>query len=122
MIYYLTNHLRSAFFWDITRRRVVIVFRRCPETSVIKYHTTPRNTPEERRSHQHRGGSLKSANSANTNDCAESFLNRKHFYIKPRKMLLSGTGRLVMKVHNPPDASNQFNSSLTLHFSKFVYS
>jgi hypothetical protein len=33
---------------------------RCPETSVNNYHTTPRNIPEERRSHQHRGGSLKS--------------------------------------------------------------
>jgi hypothetical protein len=31
-----------------------------PETSVINYHTTPRNIAEERRSHQHRGGSLKS--------------------------------------------------------------
>jgi hypothetical protein len=31
-----------------------------PETSVNNYHTTPRNTPEERRSHQHRGGRLKS--------------------------------------------------------------
>jgi hypothetical protein len=33
---------------------------RCPETSVNSCHTTPRNIPEERRSHQHRGGSLKS--------------------------------------------------------------
>ena len=33
---------------------------RCPETSVNNYHTTPRNIQEERRSHQHRGGSLKS--------------------------------------------------------------
>jgi hypothetical protein len=34
---------------------------RCPETSVNNYHTTPRyNIPEERRSHQRRGGSLKS--------------------------------------------------------------
>ena len=32
---------------------------RCPETSVNNYHTTPRNIPEERRSYQHRGGSLK---------------------------------------------------------------
>jgi hypothetical protein len=32
----------------------------CPETSVNNYHTTPRNIPEERRSHKHRGGSLKS--------------------------------------------------------------
>jgi hypothetical protein len=31
-----------------------------PETSVNNYHTTPRNVPEERRSHQYRGGSLKS--------------------------------------------------------------
>jgi hypothetical protein len=27
---------------------------RCPETSVKDYHSTLRNTPEERRSHQHR--------------------------------------------------------------------
>jgi hypothetical protein len=33
---------------------------RCPETSVNNYHTTPRNIPEERRSHQYRGGKLKS--------------------------------------------------------------
>jgi hypothetical protein len=64
----------SAFFWDITRRRVVIFFYRrfadswpvkmgpicCAETSVNNYHTTPRNIPEERRCHLHRGGSLKS--------------------------------------------------------------
>jgi hypothetical protein len=31
-----------------------------PETSVNNYHTTPRNIPEEHRSHQHRGGSLRS--------------------------------------------------------------
>jgi hypothetical protein len=40
---------RSALFWDVTLRRVVTL-----------YHTTPRNIPEERRSRQHRGGSLKS--------------------------------------------------------------
>jgi hypothetical protein len=33
---------------------------RCPETSVKNYHTTRRNIPEESRSRQHRGGSLKS--------------------------------------------------------------
>jgi hypothetical protein len=32
----------------------------CPETSVKDYHSTLRYTPEERKSHQHRGGSLKS--------------------------------------------------------------
>jgi hypothetical protein len=55
-----------ALFWDITRRRVVIVYRRfgtmhlshldpcrlepirCPETSVNNYLTTPRNISEER--------------------------------------------------------------------------
>jgi hypothetical protein len=40
--------VKSAVFWGITRRRVVIVYRRCPETSVNNYHTTPRNTPEDR--------------------------------------------------------------------------
>jgi hypothetical protein len=44
---------RSALFRDIARR--------CPETSANSYHTTPRNIPEERRSHQRRGGSLKSS-------------------------------------------------------------
>jgi hypothetical protein len=33
---------------------------RCRETSVNNYHTTPCNVPEEHRSHQHRGGSIKS--------------------------------------------------------------
>jgi hypothetical protein len=32
----------------------------CPETSVKDYHSTLRNTPQERRHHQHRGGGLKS--------------------------------------------------------------
>jgi hypothetical protein len=32
----------------------------CPEMSVKDYHSTLPNTPQERRSHQHRGGSLKS--------------------------------------------------------------
>jgi hypothetical protein len=33
---------------------------RCTETSVKDYHPTLLNIPEEGRSHQHRGGSLKS--------------------------------------------------------------
>ena len=70
--------MTSALFWDITRRRVIIVYRRfgttylshlhgwrvreakdswplkmglmqCPETSVNNYETTPCNIPEERR-------------------------------------------------------------------------
>jgi hypothetical protein len=32
----------------------------CPETSIRNYHSTLRKTPEERKSHLHRGGSLKS--------------------------------------------------------------
>jgi hypothetical protein len=32
----------------------------CPETTLKNYHTTSRNTPEDRRFHQHHGGSLKS--------------------------------------------------------------
>jgi hypothetical protein len=70
--------MRSGFFCDITRRRVVIVYRRfgttnrphlqgsrlregswplkigttrCPETMVNNYHTTPRNIAPERRSY-----------------------------------------------------------------------
>jgi hypothetical protein len=64
-----------ALFWDITRRRLVIFYRRfgttyrlpssrvkkskkmepirCPETSVKYYHTTLRNIPEERRSQKY---------------------------------------------------------------------
>jgi hypothetical protein len=55
----LLQPLRSALFWDATRLRVV-----------NNYHTTARNIPEERRSHQHRGGSLKSRfyNSCSTTD------------------------------------------------------
>jgi hypothetical protein len=52
--------MRSALLWDITRRRVVIVYRSLgktyrsclhgsKETSVNNYHTTQRNIPEERR-------------------------------------------------------------------------
>jgi hypothetical protein len=33
----------------------------CPETSVKDYHSTLCNIPEERRSHQHGGASLKSS-------------------------------------------------------------
>ena len=74
--FYDVFYLTSVLFWDITRRCVVILYGRfrttCrshlygsrvltrPETSVNNYHTTPCNIPEERRSYQHRGGSLKS--------------------------------------------------------------
>jgi hypothetical protein len=76
---------RNALFWNIMRHRVVFVYRRfgtkygshfhgsrvdprplkmgpifCPETSVNNYHAWPHNIPEERKSHQHRGASLKS--------------------------------------------------------------
>jgi hypothetical protein len=72
-----TMLMKSAVFWGIMQCRVVIVYRRfgtmyrsssselsysdswpvrmgpvrCPETSVNNYHTTPRNTPEDRRFH-----------------------------------------------------------------------
>jgi hypothetical protein len=52
-----------ALFWDITQRRMVILYRiagqrmgpifkgpiRCPETSIKVYRSTLRNTTEERR-------------------------------------------------------------------------
>ena len=43
------DHINSAVFWGITWCRVV-----------NNYHMTLRNTPEDRRFHQHRCGSLKS--------------------------------------------------------------
>jgi hypothetical protein len=77
-----------ALFWDITQHHVVSIYRlfgttyrphlkgsgvlffldswplkmgliRCPETLVNNYHTTPCNIPEECRTYQHHGGSLK---------------------------------------------------------------
>jgi len=67
----LSCRVRTAFFWVITRRVVVISYRRfgttlkmgpivCPETPVRNYHYPPRNSPEERSSQLLRGGSLKS--------------------------------------------------------------
>jgi hypothetical protein len=81
--------MRRAFFWDFTQRRLIVRSRRfgttywAPysrvqqsfflgcltledgtdrfvETSVTNCRSTLRNIPEERRSHWHRGGSLKS--------------------------------------------------------------
>ena len=73
----LTFHLRTALFWAITVRVVVVSYWRCgttyrphiqgalnigpigcPETSVRNYNYTPRNSPEERSSHLLRCGSL----------------------------------------------------------------
>jgi len=71
----VTNiNTRSALFWGITQRIVVIPNRRfwstCrshpqkmgltgwPETSVMNYHYTMHNIPEESRSHLLRGRSL----------------------------------------------------------------
>jgi hypothetical protein len=67
--------MRSALFWDVTLRLVVIpdgrfgqpsgpIFKGqeiqgCPETSVSNDHQALRNIPEERRSHVLRGGNLK---------------------------------------------------------------
>jgi hypothetical protein len=65
--------MRSALFWDCTPCRLVAgvpTFRDkllvpCssigrPETSVTNYQSTLSNSPEERRSYLHRGGSLNS--------------------------------------------------------------
>jgi hypothetical protein len=64
--------LRSLLFWN-TQRWLVVSWRRfgttcrfqlqgigCSETSLTDYESTLRNIPEERRSHLHRSGSLKS--------------------------------------------------------------
>jgi hypothetical protein len=59
-------------FTDVSGERIGPIFKgqevqeekmrpiHCPETSVKDYHSTLRYTPEESRSHQRRGGSLKS--------------------------------------------------------------
>jgi len=54
--------MRSALFWDVTQRRLIVIYRRfgqplnmgtigCPETSLSHYQSTPRAIPKERRSH-----------------------------------------------------------------------
>jgi hypothetical protein len=74
--------MRPAVFWDLTRRWVVVMYRRfgtrigpiffldflapedrtdrCTETSVNNYHTTPRNIQEQHKSRQNGGWSPKS--------------------------------------------------------------
>ena len=57
--------VKSAVFWGIMRRRVVIVYRRFGTTYRSHPHgwrvrVGKRNTPEDCRFHQHYGGSLKS--------------------------------------------------------------
>jgi hypothetical protein len=47
-------HVPSWTFWPLKMGPIG-----CPETSVQNYHSTLHNIPEERRSHLHRGGSLK---------------------------------------------------------------
>ena len=57
------TRLRTALFWIITQRVVVISYRRwgigCTETSVRNHHYSLRNNPEEPSSQLLRGGSLK---------------------------------------------------------------
>ena len=75
--------LRSVESFTDVSGRVDPIFKgqegstRCPETSLKDYHSTLRNTPEDRRSHQYRGRSLKSrmipwcpANVVNHVDCS----------------------------------------------------
>jgi hypothetical protein len=50
-----TGQESESDFWPVRMAPI-----RCPETSVNNYHMTPRNTAEDCRFHQHRGGSLKS--------------------------------------------------------------
>jgi hypothetical protein len=92
--------MRSALFCNITQCWVIVPYRRfgkiyrfhlkgsrlfswtfwplkigpigCPETSVQNYRSTPRNNPEERGSHLHRGGSLKSRNVQNVRNSSST--------------------------------------------------
>jgi hypothetical protein len=51
----IKNRRRKITYWHLKMGLI-----RCPEKSVKDYHSTLCNIAEERRSHQHRGGSLKS--------------------------------------------------------------
>jgi len=57
----------------------------CPETSVRNYYSTLRNIPEQRKSHLHRGGSLKS-----------------HIILRSSRQLFRHT---AMKEWEPPEES-----------------
>jgi hypothetical protein len=59
-----------------------------PETSVSNYHTTGRNTPEERRSHQHSGGSVQSKHES---VCEYSHEDHMSFVNFPRTWNLCGS-------------------------------
>jgi hypothetical protein len=56
----------------------------CSETSAQNYHSTPRNTPEECRSHLHRGGSLKSRNLGTKHKLVLNFTFR--LFLTPRRI------------------------------------
>jgi hypothetical protein len=58
MILRTNSSNRSALFWGITKGNPLPTFR--DGVSVKDYHSTLRSTPEERRSHEYRGGSQKS--------------------------------------------------------------
>jgi hypothetical protein len=60
----------TSLFWDVKRRRFLVIYRRCGtayrpkmgptgcgEASINDYKSTLCNTPEEQRSRLHRGGS-----------------------------------------------------------------
>jgi hypothetical protein len=69
---------------------------RCPETSVQNYHLWPRNTPEERRSHIHRGGSLKSRTFLRVKTFSKFCASRSFItvFTRTRQLALSWTTRI----------------------------
>jgi hypothetical protein len=70
--------MRTALFWVITQRVVVICYRRFgktfPETPVRNYHYWLLSRPEERRSLLHRDGSPKSRTAILTFVCIACYL------------------------------------------------
>ena len=96
--------LRTALFWAVTQRGVVIPYRRfgttyrsrqqdwilhpwrwnqivCPETSVRNYHCSLRNSPEERSYDLSRGRSLQFAYYMRTTHTAHTYCLRKQSVI-----------------------------------------
>ena len=49
---------RSSFFCDVTRRKLLVIYR-SPDSSVNYYHSTLCNIKEEQRSRIHIGANLK---------------------------------------------------------------
>jgi hypothetical protein len=68
----------------------------CPETSVQNYHSALRNTPEERRYHVHRGGSVKSVSTFKRSDKQNASAVGVRQLVSPGEGNVRGTAEPVL--------------------------